>query len=162
DTDVAALLAQGRAVLRPAVFFLTDGAPTDPGWEQSFQRLVDKSWARRPHVITYGFGAAPREVLSKVATKAAFLAENGADQDTADGDADALRADDVTSVAAPDHAHHDRDFADAADDRDVAEGLDHRSRQGSSAHTAEGVTSNRNRFSGRWSELRVSQIVRRG
>jgi uncharacterized protein YegL len=83
DFDVDQLNAQGFAVLRPAVFLLTDGAPTDKSWYDSFKRLADRSWRRHPHVITYGFGAAPSEVLGKVATKAAFIAETGVDQSAA-------------------------------------------------------------------------------
>jgi uncharacterized protein YegL len=83
DLDVDDLNRQGRAVLRPAVFFLTDGAPTDTGWQQAFRVLADPQWKRHPHVITYGFGAAPAAVLGKVATKAAFLAEAGAQEDVA-------------------------------------------------------------------------------
>lgn len=83
DVDIPALNAQGKAVLRPAVFFLTDGAPQDPDWRASFLRLVDPSSKRRPHVITYGFGKAHAGVLSKVATKAAFLATGGSDQEQA-------------------------------------------------------------------------------
>lgn len=83
DVDVPALNAQGKAVLRPAVFFLTDGAPMDSNWEAAFRRLVDPSSKRRPHVITYGFGQARQDVLAKVATKAAFLATGEADQQTA-------------------------------------------------------------------------------
>jgi len=82
DQDITALKAQGRAVLRPAVFLLTDGEPTDTGWLGAFQRLVDRGWSRRPHVITYGFGGAKRDVLSKVATKAAFIAD-GSDTEAA-------------------------------------------------------------------------------
>ena len=82
DNDLPMLNAQGKAVLRPCVFFLTDGEPTDPGWEFAFRRLVDKNWSRRPHVITYGFGSASEAVLAKVATKAAFLADSdGADDE---------------------------------------------------------------------------------
>lgn len=76
DNDLPMLNLQGKAVLRPCVFFLTDGEPTDPGWEFAFRRLTDKTWSRRPHVITYGFGAAQEAVLRKVATKAAFLADD--------------------------------------------------------------------------------------
>jgi uncharacterized protein YegL len=83
DHDVDQLNAHGLAVLRPAVFFLTDGAPTDKRWQEAFQRLADRSWRRHPHVITYGFGAAPPDVLGKVATKAAFIAESGVDQASA-------------------------------------------------------------------------------
>lgn len=79
DADVDELNRQGRAVLRPAVFFLTDGAPTDRNWEPAFRALADTGWKRHPHVITYGFGSAPEAVLSRVATKAAFLARPGVD-----------------------------------------------------------------------------------
>lgn len=88
DVDVPKLIAAGKVVLRPCVFFLTDGGPTDRGWEAAFARLVDKSWKRRPHVVTYGFGDASEQVLRQVATKAAFLAEgSGAAQDKALADA---------------------------------------------------------------------------
>jgi uncharacterized protein YegL len=83
DIDLPALNAQGKAVLRPCVFFLTDGVPTDNNWEAAFRWLVDKSWNRRPHVITYGFGAASAHVLGKVATKGAFLADGTEAQDEA-------------------------------------------------------------------------------
>src|SRR5947207_9138362 len=69
DQDVPMLSAKGKAVLRPAVFFMTDGIPTDRGWQGAFETLVSKDWRRYPHVITYGFGEAKQEVLAKVATK---------------------------------------------------------------------------------------------
>ncbi|MFI5916458.1 VWA domain-containing protein [Dactylosporangium sp. NPDC051541] len=77
DVDIPALRAAGKEVLRPVVFLLTDGEPMDPDWHESFLDLVDRQWQRYPNVITYGFGAANADVLSKVATKAAFLAERG-------------------------------------------------------------------------------------
>jgi uncharacterized protein YegL len=83
DVDVPALNAQGKAVLRPAMFFLTDGQPTEPGWEEAFRNLVAPAWKRHPHVITYGFGSVQSDVLSKVATKAAFYAEPGTKHDAA-------------------------------------------------------------------------------
>ena len=75
----------GRAVLRPAVFFLTDGNPTDEegSWTEAYSRLVDPTWRRRPHVITYGFGAANSDILGRIATKAAFLADEQLDQQEA-------------------------------------------------------------------------------
>lgn len=83
DIDVQALRARGKAVLRPCVFFLTDGEPTDTDWEPAFRRLVDPAWSRRPHVITYGFGSTSEKVLAKVSTKAAFLADGSGQQDEA-------------------------------------------------------------------------------
>lgn len=77
DVDVPALNAAGKAVLRPAVFLFTDGFPSDENeWQARFNELVAPSWRRRPHVITYGFGEARADVLGKMATKAAFLADS--------------------------------------------------------------------------------------
>jgi uncharacterized protein YegL len=81
DTDVEELHdVDGRAVLRPAVFILTDGEPTDRSWEAAFDQLTERQWRRRPHIITFGFGKANPTVLGKIATKAAFLAETAADE----------------------------------------------------------------------------------
>lgn len=94
DVDVPALSAQNRRVLRPAVFFMTDGAPSDgakPGdkqlvadnriWQQALNNLVDPAWERRPHIITFGFGQANERVLAQVATLQAFVAADRNRQD---------------------------------------------------------------------------------
>lgn len=75
DQDVPKLNASGKGVLRPAVFLMTDGAPTDSNWQSAFQDLIAKDWRRHPHVITYGFGEARPDVLAKIATKGAFIAD---------------------------------------------------------------------------------------
>ncbi|MDT7788920.1 MAG: hypothetical protein QOF58_7339 [Pseudonocardiales bacterium] len=77
DEDVPKLTASGKGVLRPAMFLMTDGIPTEAEgvWLPSFHNLVAKDWRRHPHVITWGFGAADRSVLAKVATKGAFIAD---------------------------------------------------------------------------------------
>lgn len=82
EQDVSNLRAQNLDVLRPTVFFLTDGAPTDAHWQDSFRTLVARDWPRHPHVIAYGFGGAKRDVLEKVATKALFIAD-GSDTESA-------------------------------------------------------------------------------
>lgn len=47
DKDVAALKAAGNQVLRPAVFFLTDGQPNDSSeWGTAHRRLTDPAWGR--------------------------------------------------------------------------------------------------------------------
>jgi uncharacterized protein YegL len=79
DIDVDELNALGMAVLRPVVFLLTDGLPTDKDWQRSFQRLSDHQWRRHPHVITYGFGEADQAVLSKITTVVGFIAQAGTD-----------------------------------------------------------------------------------
>lgn len=77
NIDVPALRSAGMAVLRPAVFLLTDGLPSDARtWASRFAALVDPAWPRRPHVITFGFGDATSESIGGMATKAAFLAKN--------------------------------------------------------------------------------------
>jgi uncharacterized protein YegL len=76
DVDVTQLHRDGRAVLRPAVFILTDGAPMDKNWAGEFAALTDHGFKRRPHIISYGFGNANPAVLGKISTKAAFIANN--------------------------------------------------------------------------------------
>ncbi|MGH3942195.1 MAG: vWA domain-containing protein [Pseudonocardiaceae bacterium] len=77
NIDIPARRSAGMAVLRPAVFILTDGLPTDGNtWAARFAALVDPTWSRRPHVITFGFGDATSESLGSMATKAAFRAKD--------------------------------------------------------------------------------------
>jgi uncharacterized protein YegL len=77
DADIPALRAAGMAVLRPAVFLLTDGRSTDTDdWAARFQALVDQARPQRPHVLTFGFGQATKESIAGMATRAAFLAKN--------------------------------------------------------------------------------------
>ncbi|MDX3532182.1 VWA domain-containing protein [Streptomyces sp. ID05-39B] len=77
--DVSALAGDGVQVLRPVVFLLTDGLPTDKpsgAWKQHLDALQDRSWKPWPHIITYGFGDASESVLSTIATAAAYIAED--------------------------------------------------------------------------------------
>ncbi|HEV2345550.1 MAG TPA: hypothetical protein VGS97_15740 [Actinocrinis sp.] len=93
NADVPALRNANRLILRPTVFLMTDGAPTDGMragdlppvaddriWKASLSRLVDPAWERRPHVITFGFGDANEQVLGTVATLQAFIASEQANQ----------------------------------------------------------------------------------
>jgi len=92
DDDVPFLRDLDREVLRPVVFLLTDGRPTDEmgmysdSWRSDFRSLVDGSWARHPNVVPFGYGGATREILTEVSTisGAAYLASEG-------GTGDALR-----------------------------------------------------------------------
>jgi uncharacterized protein YegL len=92
DLDVPALSSAGRDVLRPVVFFLTDGQPTDENgnpttaWRADYAAIIDRSWRRHPNVVPFGYGDAAAEVLLELATieGAAFLAKDG-------GTGDALR-----------------------------------------------------------------------
>jgi uncharacterized protein YegL len=78
SSDVATLLADGFGVYRPAVFFCSDGQPTDAGtWEAALARLQDSSWAPRPNIVSFGFGQADPAVIAKVGTLRAYMAADG-------------------------------------------------------------------------------------
>jgi len=80
EADVRAMAHRGLKVLRPVVFLLTDGFPSDhPGWLDQLADLTDREWKAHPNIITYGFGDATEAVLSRIANVAAFTAEQGAD-----------------------------------------------------------------------------------
>ena len=81
SVDIALLIADGYKVLRPAVFFISDGEPTDQGsWESDYSDLVDKSTnPHAPNIIAFGVDKADPSVISKVATVAAFLATQNVD-----------------------------------------------------------------------------------
>ncbi|UQE76062.1 VWA domain-containing protein [Gordonia sp. PP30] len=76
--DVQQLKAQGFSVTRPAVYFLTDGLPTDDGrWQPARERLL--SIRERPNLLAFGMGDADADVVRAVATepKYAFLVRDG-------------------------------------------------------------------------------------
>jgi uncharacterized protein YegL len=82
DADVPALHDQGIQVLRPVVFLLTDGVPSDEpegSWEVDLKELRDPEWKPHPHIITFGFNQARAQFLGQIATVAAFAAEPGAE-----------------------------------------------------------------------------------
>ncbi len=74
DSDVDRLKGQGYSVHRPAVFFLTDGAPTDPEheWRNSLSQLKDPSFKRRPNIMAFGIGNAQPEIIIQVASQTDF------------------------------------------------------------------------------------------
>ncbi|HZG04310.1 MAG TPA: VWA domain-containing protein [Streptomyces sp.] len=71
ESDVAALKAEGHEVYRPVVFFLSDGVPTDPGWEQALKDLTSSRYC--PKIIAFGIGAADTATISQVANFRAFM-----------------------------------------------------------------------------------------
>jgi uncharacterized protein YegL len=72
--DIDTLKAQGYACHRPAVFFLTDGQPTDDGsWEKPYEDLVDKEITRAaPNIIACGIGEAKAATILRIATRPEF------------------------------------------------------------------------------------------
>jgi uncharacterized protein YegL len=80
--DVLTLKSQGYKVLRPAVFFLSDGQPTcGDQWRQTHGRLVDRGvTGAAPNIIAFGIGGARAETILAVATQQqfAFVSRPGA------------------------------------------------------------------------------------
>ena len=80
--DVRALKDEGYAVHRPAVFVLTDGQPSDDGWQEEHDRLVDRRITpEAPNIIACGIGSARPATILRVATRRefAFVALAGVD-----------------------------------------------------------------------------------
>lgn len=76
--DIANLRADGYQVFRPAVFFISDGEPTDSDWRGSYQELTDRaSNPHAPNIIAFGVDAADPATIAEVGTTAAFLAQQG-------------------------------------------------------------------------------------
>lgn len=78
--DVPALKAQGYAVNRPCVFFLTDGQPNaGDDWENARSTLLAQH--ARPNILAFGIGEADAATIVQVATKEeyAYKAARGVD-----------------------------------------------------------------------------------
>jgi uncharacterized protein YegL len=69
DEDVASLKHAKYTVIRPCVYFLTDGNPFDKEelWIQKRQELLNQWW--HPNIVAYGFGDAQEATLRELATK---------------------------------------------------------------------------------------------
>lgn len=84
--DAKTLKEEGFRVHRPAVFFLTDGQPTDDGqWEGALQRLKSPEFQERPNILAFGIGQADARTIVRVASREdfAFIAARGVDTGTA-------------------------------------------------------------------------------
>lgn len=89
DADVRQVKADGDRVHRPAVFFLTDGEPSDEegAWKQAFAALTDASFRARPNFIPFGVAEAKKAVLDQLVyptgRSRSFVMKEGADPATA-------------------------------------------------------------------------------
>jgi uncharacterized protein YegL len=78
ERDVDLLKADAHRVYRPAVFFLSDGHPTDPAtWPDAYERLVDPDWPARPNIISFGIGDADADTIGRIGTFQAFMSTGG-------------------------------------------------------------------------------------
>jgi uncharacterized protein YegL len=73
--DIASLKSGGYEVLRPLVFFITDGNTTDNlTWENSYRSLMDKATFRQfPNIFAIGFEGADEMTVSGVGSVAAVI-----------------------------------------------------------------------------------------
>ena len=80
--DARTLKSQGYQVHRPAVFFLTDGLPTDDGkWESALASIKSPDFHERPNLLAFGIGKANAQIIAQVASQEtfAFQAAEGVD-----------------------------------------------------------------------------------
>ncbi|MEV0937749.1 VWA domain-containing protein [Streptomyces phaeochromogenes] len=70
--DVASLKAESLRVMRPVVFFMTDGMPTDD-WRPAYRKLTDRQvLSAAPHIIACGIGGADASVMADIASTPEF------------------------------------------------------------------------------------------
>lgn len=68
----------GYRALRPVVFFITDGHPSQGDrWREWRLTLIDPGYKYRPHIVSFGFGAVDENILAEVATVRAYAAHRG-------------------------------------------------------------------------------------
>jgi uncharacterized protein YegL len=80
DAMIAREKANGATVYRPTIYLITDGYPTDSGWEQELDTLMAAPFA--PIVCAFGVHGADEGVLRSIARRdrgQAWLADNGDD-----------------------------------------------------------------------------------
>ena len=95
EKDVRRLKNFRHTVLRPVVFFLSDGMPTaadgnkdvTSSWTAAYDALVSPDFPAHPNIIAFGIGECDAEIVRYVATFKAFIQ----DKDGAISPADALR-----------------------------------------------------------------------
>lgn len=76
-SDVDSLKSEGYSVLRPCVYFITDGRPGD-GWKKARDQWVDKSINKyAPNIICFGVADADEEILKRLTTRFTFMADRG-------------------------------------------------------------------------------------
>ncbi|MFI2714185.1 hypothetical protein ACH495_29095 [Micromonospora sp. NPDC018662] len=83
--DVDALKAEGFTIHRPAVFFLSDGQPTDQGWMEVHRQLTDPTVTKgAPNIVACGIGDAQAATIRQVATRDeyGFIANAGTEVGT--------------------------------------------------------------------------------
>jgi uncharacterized protein YegL len=109
EKDIAQLRSDNFKVYRPAVFFITDGEPTDDDAElrAAFDALTSPDFKGRPNILPFGVGEATKESLDRWVFPRAgskpmrsYVAKDGVDPKAAiDKVAEALLGSVIASVA---------------------------------------------------------------
>jgi uncharacterized protein YegL len=81
DKDVETLKRDGNLVYRPAVFFISDGLPSQDDWRDSFANVVDPNWKYRPNIISFGIDQDDTDatIIAEIGTFKAFMIKPGVD-----------------------------------------------------------------------------------
>lgn len=91
--DVQDLKSQNYLVNRPAVFFLSDGAPNGgDGWEGIHGNLVAPDFRQRPNILSFGIGQADAATIKRVASKPEYAFAVAAGVDTGEAIAKFIEA----------------------------------------------------------------------
>ncbi|MDQ0633700.1 uncharacterized protein YegL [Arthrobacter pascens] len=80
EAMVTAQKATGATVYRPTVYMITDGEPTDTGWEAELDALSTSTYA--PNICVFGVAGATEATLRKIARRDrghVWLADQGTD-----------------------------------------------------------------------------------
>jgi uncharacterized protein YegL len=77
EHDIMELKSNGYSVLRPCVYFITDGRPGD-GWRNARDKWVDRLQNKyAPNIICFGVADADEETLKRLSTQFTFVANEG-------------------------------------------------------------------------------------
>jgi uncharacterized protein YegL len=75
--DIETLRADGYRVFRTAMFFISDGSPTDLDWRDSFRELTDRnSNPQAPNVCAYCFSGADPDLVREIGTFGAWTLDD--------------------------------------------------------------------------------------
>lgn len=80
--DIARLNREGYQVSRPAIFFLSDGAPNeDEPWRDALADIKNPKFYEHPNILAFGIGQADQGVILEVASRKeyAWVAAKGTD-----------------------------------------------------------------------------------
>jgi uncharacterized protein YegL len=86
EKDWLRLRGLQHSVLRPVVFFLSDGMPSDAegnldvtnSWAAAYDALISPDFPAHPNIIAFGIGECDAEIVRRVATFKAFVQNDDA------------------------------------------------------------------------------------